>query len=458
MRKTLFLSSAIAIVLLSAIPAEAQTSASAGEGLSSANQALLARIEKLEAELIALRASVQQSVQTASTAKETAQNAVKTVSTVQKLAKAGAAGAYSGAPSDAKWHLAGYADVGFVGGDMPGPDSFVTGKFNPGFHFQYKDLLIFESELEFSTTNDGETTTELEYSQFDIPINDYVTLVAGKYLSPIGQFQERLHPSWINRIQGAPAGFGHDGVQPTSDTGVQLRGTVPVGNTRFTYAVALGNGPQTTFEGGVKLEGVGKDNNSNKSIGGRVGFFALPYLELGGSYLTGKVSGYAPPAGHEEAPVTIAADVPVGSSALDQARYTLWGMDAAYTKGALAARFEYLNSHRAAFFSPTADDPTGVFLPRLGMKAWYGQVSYRMSNVGRSDFIHNLEPVVRYGQFRITGHDVLREENAQDRFNVGLNYWLAPTIVTKAGLEWRDFKVAGVPSETLYQFQIAYGF
>ncbi len=452
MRKILCGTSALAVIFFASLDANAQSI----QNTDPSSQALLERIEKLESELNALRQAISQSAQTADAAQATAQNAIKTVNVVQKQTAKAMQGRYSGAESDAKWHLAGYADVGFVGSDRPGADSFVTGKFNPGFHFQYKDLLVFESELEFSTTSDGETATELEYSQFDIILNDYITVVAGKYLSPIGQFQERLHPSWINKIQGAPAGFGHDGVQPTSDTGVQVRGAVPIGKSRLTYSLALGNGPRTTSEGGVALEGVGRDDNSNKSLGGRLGFFPIPNLEIGGSYLTAKVGGYEGEAvAHAETPIQVSSDDPLG---LDQARYTLWGMDGAYSKGALSARFEYLKSHRGTLFSITGEEPLGDVLPRLGMEAWYGQVSYRLSNVGDSDFLHNLEPVIRYGQFRISGHDELEEENAQDRFNVGLNYWLAPTIVAKAGLEWRNFKVLGVDSEQLYQFQIAYGF
>ncbi len=455
MKKNYLRATALAVVLLGAIPAAAQT-VPAGGGTGQSSQALLARIEKLEAELAKLRAEVQQSNQTASAAKTSAQETAGKLETVKKMASVGASAAYSGTESDAKWHLAGYADTTFVVNDGPAPSSFIGGQINPILHFQYKDLLMFESELEFTTSQDGETNTELEYAQFDVFLNDYATLVAGKYISPIGQFKERLHPSWINKSVSMPAGFGHDGVQPGGDTGVQLRGALPAGQSRFTYALAVGNGPQTTFEGGVKLEASGSDDNKNKSVGGRLGFLPVPYLEFGGSFLTAKVSGYKEPAGHEDAPVTFAAAAPSGLP--DTARFTLWGADAAYTKGPFDVRFEYLDAHRAAFFTPTAENPAGTFLPRLGMKAWYGQVAYRLSGVGDSSFIHNLEPVLRYGEFRISGHDELEEENAQDRFNIGLNYWLAPTVVTKTGVEWRDFKVPGVDSETLYQFQIAYGF
>ncbi|PHR62822.1 MAG: hypothetical protein COA47_01830 [Robiginitomaculum sp.] len=446
MKTSLFGSTGLAMLLFLAAPvwaADETESATAKE----MNLALLARIEKLEAELAAVREAVQQSTAIATRAETNATKTAASVIKVKKFASAAADASYAGAPSDSKWHLAGYADVGFVGSNGPNADSFVTGKFNPSFHFQYKDKLIFESELEFLTTSDGKTEIELEYSQVDLFLNDNMTLVMGKFLSPIGQFQERLHPSWINRIQGAPAGFGHDGIQPASDTGFQLRGIIPLAKSKWTYAIAVGNGPRTNSEGGVAFEGVGRDDNRNKSVGGRVGFFPTPYLEIGGSYLTTRVNGYMGPG----APGLILGG-PI------DARYELWGFDASLTKGALAARVEYLSSNRDMLFSSTLEDPAGILLPELGMEAWYGQVSYRLSKIGDSDFIHKLEPVIRYGEFRISGQNELEEENAQNRLNIGLNYWLSPTIVTKAGLEWRDFTVAGVDSETLYQFQMAYGF
>jgi len=450
MKHTLFRTSAIAIVMFGATPALAQI-----EG-SQTNQDLLSRIEKLESELTALRVAVQQSTQNAAEAKDTAQSAVTTAKTterkvakVERIAEKAKSATYAGSESDAKWHLAGYADVGFVGSNSAsGNDSFVTGKFNPVFHFQYKDLLMFEGELEVGIDGDGATNVDLEYSQVNLFLNDYATLVVGKFLSPIGQFQERLHPSWINRIQGAPAGFGHDGVQPSSDTGIQLRGSLPVGKTRLAYTVMVGNGPRLTSESAVDTEATGRDDNSNKSIGGRFGYFITPQIELGGSFLTAKVNSYTDP-------MSAAVIVPTGPT---DARYKLWGFDGAYTQGNIAARFEYLNSTRASLFTVTDEEPLGEIVPTLDMEAWYGQVSYRLSNIDGSDFIKRLEPVIRYGQFRVRGQNELAIENAQNRFNIGLNYWLAPSIVTKVGLEWRDFTEAGVDSETLYQFQVSYGF
>ncbi|VAV98660.1 hypothetical protein MNBD_ALPHA06-282, partial [hydrothermal vent metagenome] len=58
----------------------------------------------------------------------------------------------------------------------------------------------------------------------------------------------------------------------------------------------------------------------------------------------------------------------------------------------------------------------------------------------------------------VNGQDELAAENAQNRLNLGVNYWITSTMVTKIGLEFRDFTTAGVDNETQYKFQVGYGF
>jgi len=161
-------------------------------------------------------------------------------------------------------HLAGYADVGFE--KREGDDgSFVVGTFSPIFHYQYRDIVMMEAELEFKVGDDGETEIALEYMALDWFINDYAVLVTGKFLSPIGQFRQNLHPSWINKLASAPPGFGHDGAAPVSDLGIMLRGGFPLGNIRANYAVYTSNGPELNAEAeddgsggieGYELDGV----------------------------------------------------------------------------------------------------------------------------------------------------------------------------------------------------------
>ena len=159
-------------------------------------------------------------------------------------------------------HLAGYASADYIA--PQGGNSAFTSDFNPMFHYMYDDRLLWESELAISLGDNGETEVELEYSTIDLFLNDNLILVAGKFLSPLGNFRQNLHPSWINKLTSAPAGFGHDGAAPTADIGVQLRGGMNVlNNNRVTYAAYVANGPMLVGEDGVvhgiETEGVAND-------------------------------------------------------------------------------------------------------------------------------------------------------------------------------------------------------
>ncbi len=357
--------------------------------------------------------------------------------------------------ADTSWHLAGYADATFIVTDSDGATTtdFSSARILPAFHFQYKDLVLLEAELEIEIDGDGETEVILEYAQADIFLHDSATLVFGQFLSPVGQFQERLHPTWINRLADPPPGFGHDGVQPTSDTGVMLRGGFLIGKEAMaTYSIAVGNGPTVSHEGGVLFEAKGGDDNSNKAISGRFALLPLPYLEVGGSFLVGDVSG-----AEAEEPIPV-----VGEELLPtDAKLTLWGADAAYTRGPWSVRGEYLNATRDSI-NTAFEGSLGVeTLPDLELEAWYAQIAYRLSGLTDHKILQRFEPVVRYGEFQVTGLDELAEEVAEERFDVGLNYWIAPSIVVRGVAQWRDFTAREedeVTSETRFLLQLAYGF
>lgn len=347
------------------------------------------------------------------------------------------------AQPDARWHVTGYADVGFEAISGDAKDSFVTGKFNPVFHFQYKDWVLFESELELETTDDGATGLTLEYSQIDFLLHDNVTLVVGKFLSPIGQFMERLHPSWINKSVDMPAGFGHGGVQPTSDTGFMLRGGVPVNDFIFTYAVAVGNGPRFGHgEDELELEGFGKDNDKNKSFGGRLALVHKSSLEVGVSYLNSGLNS--------EGGLQPDGDIELAR----KADYRLWGADMAYSKGSWDVRAEYLNSKS----TPVAIDGEVLngAVPAT-WETWYTQVAYRLSGISDNRTLGKFEPLVRYGEFRVKVEDIIQMAS-EKRWNVGLNYWLAPSIAVKTSIERRNYMVASRTDDTRFQLQFAYGF
>ena len=339
--------------------------------------------------------------------------------------------------------------------------SFFSASFNPALYFQYQDLLLFESELEIEVAEDGQTETALEYGQLDILLHDNVTLVVGKFLSPVGQYQERLHPAWINRLPSAPPGFGHDGLQPGADVGVQVRGGIPFGRSRLTYALAAGNGPRLMEgEGALELEGFGGDDNGNKAISGRIGFLPLPFIEVGASFLTGKVRGVLPEDSEEMGLSTLAAEdssIPKGPNT----RLKIWGLDAAFTRGPWDVRVEFLRGTRNSYeFAPEIEGDEPTLVPKMKLKAWYAQAAYRLSEVTRHRILQNVEPVIRYGEYRIQGVDDLAEENNEKRWDWGLNYWFAPAIVLHGAVEHRSFtaRMAGDRKDTRMLLQLGYGF
>jgi len=341
-----------------------------------------------------------------------------------------------------KWHLSGYAVANFVATDAADQhDTFSGAQFSPIFHFQYGDLVLFEAEPELAIEDSQETSLELEYAMIHLMLHDSFTLGAGKFLSPVGQFQERLHPAWINKLPDMPAGFSHHGgIQPASDIGVQARGGIPVGGMTATYVVALGNGPQIGDEGFTQ-EGFGADNNDNKAVSGRIGFLPVPYFEIGASFEYARVQGWE----SDNGPAT-------------NANFTLWGVDAAFTRGPWDVRFEYLNGKLGSHYGRAEEaDTDGSLIPKTDWEAWYVQAAYQLSGFTNTRIVRNFEPVVRYGQFTGDGFDEFVEAR-EYRWNIGLNYHFAPSVIAKGSVEWRDMKAPGAGDETRYLLQLAYGF
>lgn len=337
-----------------------------------------------------------------------------------------------------KWHLSGYFDAGFEveeeDNDPEGSNNtFSPVSFNPIFHFMYRDWVLFQSELRFAMEEDGAVETELEYATVALMPRDRWAVVMGKFLSPIGQFQERIHPSWVNKLPTTPAGFEHHGgIQPLTDVGAQVRGGVPVmKNSLITYVAYVGNGPELTSHHGrieVHHDAV-SGTRDEKAYGGRFGILPIPHLEFGVSALV--------------------ANKLTGADALTRPDYQLVGVDGAYTKGPWDVRFEYLQTDLDSFI-----DAQGDAAPDTDPSAWYVQVAYR---------IGKWEPVIRYGILEYEAwhenNNVLFERETK-RATVGINYIWTPSLITKFAFETdsRDFKPSPAEDVDRFVFQVAYGF
>jgi hypothetical protein len=318
-------------------------------------------------------------------------------------------------------HLAGYASAGYT--DQETVDGrFDQVQFSPIFHYQYKDLMLLESELEFKIKDDGTTDIGLEYLSLDLILNDYATLIAGKFLTPLGQFRQNLHPSWINKLPSAPSGFGHDGAAPSSEIGVQLRGAIPMGDSdmRANYAFYVGNGPELELDGdeihAIETGGFPRDIDNNKVYGGRVGFIPIPKMELG---LSAAMGG-------------------VGLANEDDRAYRVLGVDAAYQWKNLDLRGEYIQQKVGNLASSAAPG-------QWKWESWYVQGAYKLPR--------DFEAVARYTDF-----DSPHGNEDQKQWALGLNYLFAPQVVAKVAYEFNEGQAGSTSDADRIMAQITYGF
>jgi hypothetical protein len=325
--------------------------------------------------------------------------------------------------------------------------AFSLADFAPIFLFRANDNILFEAGFDVTLQNNvddngnptggSSTAVDLSFAQLDYLLNDYVTLVAGDMLLPLGTYSERA-AGWLNKIPDDP--LARDLV-PGSGIGAQLRGSVPVGEDgqMVTYSVYGANGPSSSSLGSasaseVDLEGnVGDTPNwhSNPSGGGRIGWF-YPWglhddLELGVSGQTGEWTSSG----------------------------QLWSaavLDAAVHLGPyFEAKGEYINT-----FVQTDDqgniNPNGLWV----------QASYKLAGLQRNlPIINDLELVSRYdyenddGQFG-GGAGATKT----DRYTAGYVYYFTNTLLFEGDYEW--FCVHGPNPDGLppsqFVFQLSYGF
>lgn len=170
--------------------------------------------------------------------------------------------------------------------------TFETGKqklvpqINPILVVPLGDRWLLEAEFEFEGEFEREKQAgswmpwermlerEIEYLQVDFLAHRYLTVVTGRFLTPFGIFNERLHPAWIKKLQPKPL-IAALGIGTGAANGLMLRGGARVAsglNLNYTgyFSTLL-----------MEPEGV----ESDRMAGTRLSLF-LPdaRLEFGGSF------------------------------------------------------------------------------------------------------------------------------------------------------------------------------
>jgi len=325
-------------------------------------------------------------------------------------------------------HLAGYASADFTSPENG--DSAFTANFNPMFHFQWKDRILWEAEVEFALEENGETEVGLEYSTIDYFVNDNLIFLAGKFLSPLGNFRQNSHPSWINKLPSPPPGFGHDGAAPTSEVGVQLRGGANFGTrSKVTYAGFIGNGPVLEGEDGeihgIDSSGFGADTDGEKVFGGRISILPTPRLELGVSGAFG------------DAAVTLDDGFEVDD---DPTRdYSVFGFDALYQWN----KFDF----RAEYISQEVGDSAQSVAPEGGKwETWFAQGAYKFGQ-------DKWEGVLRF-----TDYTTPHPDKNQEQWAVGVNYLIGPSAMVKVAFESNSGLADEITDDDRVLLQLAYGY
>jgi hypothetical protein len=402
--------------------------------------------EELKAQMLAMKKELDALKKEKGTApkQETAQAQAQAVADMHKEAASEVAapvveseGALLGTT---KFLLAGWAEGMFEARN--GSVSTFSASFNPIFLWELTPKLLFEGRLEIEPSGGG-TNVNLVYSQLSYLLNDYITLGVGEFFSPSNVFVERFEPQWINKLPDRPLAVYH-GILPNISVGAEVRGGFPIGPTRADYAFYISNGPTlNTFDprtAGTLDFNSYTDNNDDKAVGGRVGFLPIPGVEVGYAFETSKPGFQG----------TTFADV----RALVQSVDLEVTRDSDLLKGRINLYAQYAWSKvDHAVYDPDGSLGFGPLPLTAKRDGGYALVAYRPTKID-IDFLRNLEMIFRWDHLSRAPSELGDPE--EDRWTLGLDYWLSPSTVVKAAYEWDNPR--GERNKNALFLQTAMGF
>lgn len=349
-------------------------------------------------------------------------------------------------PGTTKFLLTGYAFAGFS--NRHGEASSFSAGLAPILLWKLSDKLFFEGELEIGQEG-NETQVGLEYAHLTYLLNDYITVGVGKFLTPFAQFPDRLHAAWINKLPDLPLVFQEEGgLVGFSQIGAQIRGVIPLGPTKILYDLYISNGPRLVTDDAATLGTLTFDNftdiNDNKAVGGRIGFLPIPQLEVAYSVQGSSVNAFDTSRSN--------ADVLLQAVDLSYMRDVEW------LKGGTDLRAEWVWSRVSRLtYDPMGTLGFGPVTFNNRRNGGYVQLAYRPYKL-KVPIIEKLEAVGRYDRIDMPWSAPGAFD--EDRWSLGLNYWLGQSTVLKAAYEFghRHSSESGRENVDSFVLQAAMGF
>ena len=261
---------------------------------------------------------------------------------------------------------------------------------------QITKRLAFDSEVEIIK---GFKKYKLEKFEFDYEIVDTLLVFrTGKFKYPLG-IERFAEDGPLNKLVDRPLPSIRIIPGTYSDIGGMFYGTIPFpSDAKLKYEIAVTNGLEGPNPKDVQQLW---DNNSNKAIGGRLGYEFLPGLEIGGSYSWQK---------YDE------------DNHLD---IDFLGADIQFKRGDLELRGEFIASD---VDRPAVD---GGNFDRNG---YYLQTSYKYPF--HLNYLRYLEGVFRFDS--VCPNRDVTDGNEADRIAIGVNYFPIEHVEIKFEHEIED--------------------
>jgi hypothetical protein len=322
---------------------------------------------------------------------------------------------------------------------------YFFGEFSPDFFVKLNDWILMEAEI--AAGSDG--SVSVNFAQVDFLVNDWLTVILGRFVAPIAFYNERLNNPWINKlpVDAPDTPLLWRQVLPTLVCqGMQARGSFYVCDSpiKLEYAAYVSNGLNLTTTGRPVLNDLANLENmentfsfitNDKAVGGRVGFW-WPEIGIAGG-LSGMYNG--------------------SYLAQSEDAIRLWAADLNYHKGNWDLRFEY----------GMTDQDTHPFTPqnirRQGVSA---QVAFRPRDL-INPILQNIEVIYRYGYVDFSGIPPQRLDPTtfsspidipvrRQQHTIGVDYWFSPRLVAQFAYEINDEFHLHL-NDNIFMFELAWG-